>query len=452
MKLSQFIAKSRIIDLESRDLRGALEELLESVPLGKTSSLEREKLVEALMLRENTMATYLGNGVALPHIRIPMKRSFMFAVGRSKEGFLYEGYQEKEPLHLIVVLLANESARNYLQVLSSLARLFRDKSLVQSLVDSATPTILRERVMRVFGGVTARPAGKQNSINRLILKQAERVARGSKSSSVLVFGDTFTHGYGFSFSFPQMKTVLVTSNLGDNVFEKKQINATIQVGVYSRQRLAQLRSAILIGLTRGLFSFSDRLTCVGGLPGSNQFDTVVMIDIEREFQSIITEQGSILPADVKPEVFERVIGIATELAVEGREGHPVGTMFVLGDHVKVETMVKPLVLNPFYGYPEEDRNILNPFMDETVKEFSSIDGAFIVRGDGVIESAGSLVHAPEYVHQLPSGLGTRHAAGAAISMVSECIAIVISSSTGQVTLFRKGVMLPLLDKSAAGTR
>jgi diadenylate cyclase len=87
-----------------------------------------------------------------------------------------------------------------------------------------------------------------------------------------------------------------------------------------------------------------------------------------------------------------------------------------------------------------------------VKEFSSIDGAFIVRGDGVIESAGSLVHAPEYVHQLPSGLGTRHAAGAAISMVSECIAIVISSSTGQVTLFRKGVMLPLLDKSAAGTR
>lgn len=447
MKLSQFIAKSRIIDLESRDLRGALVELLESTPLEKNCSLDRDRLVEALMQRETTMATYLGNGVAMPHIRIPMKRNFMFAIGRSQEGFLYEGYQEKEPLHLIVVLLAGENARNYLQLLSSLARLFREKSVIQNLLDSASLEIFRERVMRLFSGVVTRPAAKQNRINRLILKQTERIAKGTKSSSVLVFGDTFTPGYGFSFSFPDLKTVLVTSNSGESVFEKKQINATIQVGVFSQQRLSQLRSAILIGLTRGLFSFSDRVACVGGLPGSNQFDTVVVIDIEREFQSFISEQGNILPSDVRPEVFERVVGIATELAMEGREGHPVGTMFVLGDHKRVETMVKPLVLNPFYGYPEEDRNILNPFMDETVKEFSSIDGAFVVRGDGVIESAGSLIHAPDYNHELPSGLGTRHAAGAAISMESECVSIVVSSSTGQVTLFRKGVMLPLLEKS-----
>ena len=50
----------------------------------------------------------------------------------------------------------------------------------------------------------------------------------------------------------------------------------------------------------------------------------------------------------------------------------------------------PLILNPFYGYKDEDRNILNPFMDETVKELSSIDGAFIIRGDGVLVFAGSI--------------------------------------------------------------
>ncbi len=51
----------------------------------------------------------------------------------------------------------------------------------------------------------------------------------------------------------------------------------------------------------------------------------------------------------------------------------------------MKSLTKPLVLNPFYGYKEEDRNILNPFMDETIKEFSSIDGAFVIRGDGVVE-------------------------------------------------------------------
>ena len=116
------------------------------------------------------------------------------------------------------------------------------------------------------------------------------------------------------------------------------------------------------------------------------------------------------------------------------------------DSERVEHLSKPLVLNPFYGYKEEDRNILNPFMDETVKEFSSIDGAFVIRGDGVVISAGSLIQAVDTNNVLPSGLGTRHAAASAVSLAAQCIAIVVSSSTSQVMLFRRGVMLPLTEK------
>jgi diadenylate cyclase len=85
-------------------------------------------------------------------------------------------------------------------------------------------------------------------------------------------------------------------------------------------------------------------------------------------------------------------------------------------------------------------------MDETVKEFSSIDGAFVIRGDGVVEAAGSLVQATGNALTLPSGLGSRHAAAAAISVSANCISIAVSSSTGQVTLFRRGVMLPLTER------
>src|SRR5690606_4365859 len=152
---------------------------------------------------------------------------------------------------------------------------------------------------------------------------------------------------------------------------------------------------------------------------------------------VITRED-LLPESVKIEVVERMLGIATELAVEGREGRPVGAMFVLGDTGRVNTMVKPLVLNPFYGYREEDRNVLNPFMDETIKEFSVIDGCFVIRGDGVIESAGSLIHtAAEHYENLPSGFGTRHSAAAAITKAADCISICVSASSGQVTLFRK---------------
>jgi len=130
-----------------------------------------------------------------------------------------------------------------------------------------------------------------------------------------------------------------------------------------------LRSAVLIGLTRGILKHNDRLCCLGGIPGSNQFDTIVVVDVEREFQSVFTRQADMLPSMVKPEVLERVLGVATELAIEGREGRPVGCLFVLGEAEGIKPYIKPLVLNPFFGYNEEDRNILNPFMDETVKEF-----------------------------------------------------------------------------------
>ena len=75
-----------------------------------------------------------------------------------------------------------------------------------------------------------------------------------------------------------------------------------------------------------------------------------------------------------------------------------------------------------FGEIEGAQKRLNPFMDETVKEFSSLDGAFVIRGDGVVRSAGSLIQAADVDHPLPSGLGSRHAAAAAISLATDCVA------------------------------
>jgi len=149
-------------------------------------------------------------------------------------------------------------------------------------------------------------------------------------------------------------------------------------------------------------------------------------------------------------VLERVLSIATELSNEGREGKPVGALFVIGDSEEVSEHSQPLLLNPFYGYSEDERNVLNPFMDETVKELSSIDGAFIIRGDGVLESAGSLLRPTQYPQNLASGLGSRHAAAAGITLSFKCIAIVVSSSTGQVNLFSGGDMIPLSENKLGG--
>jgi len=444
MRLERIIARSRIIDLHSMDLEGALQELL-AVCVKQFPDLKPESLLKGLLARESTMTTYLGLGVALPHVRVKMRRRYVLAIGRSRAGIRHDGALADERVRLIVMLIAGEKARDYLQVLASIARQVKEAPLVESLVSAPDLDALHEQLVGGFGGI--RPVqAQQNRVNRLMMREAERVARGAGCSALMVFGDTFIGGIEAGALQSRLKTILVTRNPVDSGDDDGEFNETIQVRSFSNQRMAQLRSAILVALTRGVIVFTDRVCCIGGMTGSNQFDTLIVVDIEREFQTLLTGQNDLLPADVKPEVLERIIAVATELAVEGREGRPVGCLFVVGDNDKVATLTKPLVLNPFYGYKEEDRNILNPFMDETVKEFSSIDGAFIIRGDGVVESAGSLIQATDNDHSLPSGLGSRHAAAAAISVAAHCISIVVSSSTGQVTLFRRGVMLPLTEK------
>jgi diadenylate cyclase len=445
MRLDKIIARSRIIDLRSQTLEAALGELVD-VCVAKFPDLKRDAILKGLLARESSMTTYLGLGVALPHVRVKTSRRYILAIGRSRVGIRHQGAMSGERVHLIVMLIAGDSARDTLQVLASIGRMVREQELVDGFVNAPDLDTLYERLLGGFGGMRPIQA-QQNRVNRLMFRQAELVAKGAGCSATMIFGDTFIGGIESGYLRPRTKTILVTRNPIEVEESDGKFTDTIQVRSFSSQRMAQLRSALLVALTRGLISFTDRICCVGGITGSNQFDTIVVAEIEREFQTLLSGSATdLLPDDVKPEVLERVLAVATELAVEGREGRPVGCLFVVGDTAKVEEYTKPLVLNPFYGYKEEDRNILNPFMDETVKEFSSIDGAFVIRGDGVVEAAGSLVQATGNSLALPSGLGSRHAAAAAISVATNCISIAVSSSTGQVTLFRRGVLLPLTEK------
>jgi len=150
---------------------------------------------------------------------------------------------------------------------------------------------------------------------------------------------------------------------------------------------------------------------------------------------------------VKPEVFDTILTIALELSSEGKEGRkPAGTIFVMGRHEEVFKFSHPMVINPFQGYPEEDRNILDPRLKATVKEFSSIDGAFIFRDDGVIMAAGRHLDASGENIEIPLGLGSRHRAAAGITSLTDALAIVVSEETGGVRIFHHGKIFMEIEK------
>jgi DNA integrity scanning protein DisA with diadenylate cyclase activity len=151
-------------------------------------------------------------------------------------------------------------------------------------------------------------------------------------------------------------------------------------------------------------------------------------------------------------VFERTLTLAAQLAVEGREGRPVGALFVLGDSAAVLAQSRSLILNPFHGHPEQERNILDPRLEETIKEFAALDGAFIVRGDGVVLTAGTQLLSIGPPIRLPGGLGTRHAAAAGITASTGAVAVCISQSTGTVSVFKSGRLVADIHRPTNGGR
>ncbi|MBT6395399.1 MAG: hypothetical protein HOJ95_11880 [Nitrospinaceae bacterium] len=214
----------------------------------------------------------------------------------------------------------------------------------------------------------------------------------------------------------------------------------------SLNRIDAIKMGVVIALSEGAISKKDTIVCLSGLSENQRIDTLIVFQLDQEKEMMLTSETKSELNGVDPKVFSALLSLSLELASEGREGKSRGALFVLGDHDIVLQYSRQMVINPFHGYPEEQRNILDPALRETVKEFSAIDGAFVIRGDGIIEAAGRHLNAAGDI-ELPAGLGTRHMAAAGISEVSEATSFVISESTGTVSVFKDGKIFMQIGKS-----
>src|ERR1700687_538875 len=153
------------------------------------------------------------------------------------------------------------------------------------------------------------------------------------------------------------------------------------------------------------------------------------------FESILCQV-----TDYDPEVLESLIGLAVEIAREGREGRRIGTLFTLGDEQAVLAKSRALILNPLEGHPASARHITDPNLRGTIKELAQLDGAFVVSSTGVVVAACRYLDAAASPIELPLGLGSRHIAAAHISSATRAIGIVVSESA-VIRLFCHGALI-----------
>jgi DNA integrity scanning protein DisA with diadenylate cyclase activity len=170
-------------------------------------------------------------------------------------------------------------------------------------------------------------------------------------------------------------------------------------------------------------------------------DSLSVIHLGEHLERLSARDLRRLETHVPLETLRAVVSLAVAIGREGREGHPVGTMFVVGDTRKVLSMCRPMNFNPFRGYSQSERDIKSRAVREQIKDIAQLEGAIVIRRDGIAVAGCMRIEAPAKGFRVDMGLGTRHAAAAAISKITKAIAVVVSQSSGSVRLYQNGEMV-----------
>src|SRR3972149_436713 len=168
-------------------------------------------------------------------------------------------------------------------------------------------------------------------------------------------------------------------------------------------------------------------------------DTISIIRLGEHLGQLTMRDLRELKTRIPFETLKIVVDLAVDIGREGREGKPVGTLLVVGDHRKVLSLCRPMGFDPVRGYSRTERNLTDAKVREGIKEIAQIDGAFVVSSDATVVAAGQHIAAPRASDlTLPKGFGSPPLAAAEISRATSAIAIVVSQSSGTVRLFQNG--------------
>jgi PTS system nitrogen regulatory IIA component len=99
----------------------------------QSDSLEAEKVFNALMAREQLGSTGLGNGIAIPHCRVPLCQEIIGSLITLDEPIDYDAIDGKPVDILFVLIVPEQKTDDHVKILARLAELFNQEDFCYTL-------------------------------------------------------------------------------------------------------------------------------------------------------------------------------------------------------------------------------------------------------------------------------------------------------------------------------
>lgn len=134
MKIADMLDPRAVVaGLRATSKREVIDELADAVTAAHPA-LAKSKVLTTLLDREKLGSTGVGEGIAIPHGKLPGLPGILLAFGRSTKGVHFDAIDGR-PVHLLFVLLApEENPGTHLKALARISRLLKDPPFRQRLL------------------------------------------------------------------------------------------------------------------------------------------------------------------------------------------------------------------------------------------------------------------------------------------------------------------------------
>lgn len=252
----------------------------------------------------------------------------------------------------------------------------------------------------------------------------------SSSTLVYIISDDSEFVEDLTSKISNIPIIVATSNkdLYDIIYKHgikiKKLSSPLLFGI---NVISQIKDLLLSSCAEGIINKDDKVLCIV----SASINIIISFNAADIGISFLCKE---LNNGVDLQLLEILLNLAFEISKEGKEGNPVGALFVIGDTNEVMKHSHQLIINPFYGH--KDLTIREEKNWNIVKEFAQLDGAFILDKNGNAIAAGRYISINWHIDR-PIGLGGRHLAAMFITKNTKAIAITVSS-TGVISVFKDG--------------
>jgi PTS system nitrogen regulatory IIA component len=146
MKIMDILVREAVIlDLSSHAKRDVLAEMAHSLAAAEPG-LDERRLLEVLLERESLQSTGIGEGVAIPHGKLPGLKRLIASFARSRAGVDFESIDGLRTQLFFLLVVPEHSGGQHLKALARISRFFRDAAFRKSLLEA-------ERIEDVFRSI-----------------------------------------------------------------------------------------------------------------------------------------------------------------------------------------------------------------------------------------------------------------------------------------------------------